>query len=100
MNNEKRLIDAYALKQRFKDQAESDVESFGVYIPECFPADDANKIVDLMPEVDAVEMDVLKAWLYEIAVNNVGDPLCDACEEIISRLDGLRFFAKEKRNRG
>lgn len=36
--------------------------------------------------------------LYEIAMNNADTPLCDACEEIISRLDGLRAFAKERRN--
>lgn len=47
---------------------------------------------------DVVEVETIKAWLYEMAINNVG---CDgdfskACEEIISRLDGLRNFAKER----
>lgn len=50
------------------------------------------------PAVDAVEVEALEAWLYEIAMNNTGHPLCDACEEIISRLDGLRLFAKERRD--
>ena len=50
-----------------------------------------------LPKVDAVEVDALKAWLYEIAMNNVDNYLCEACEEIISRLDGLRVFARERR---
>ena len=49
------------------------------------------------PTVDAVEVDVLKAWLYEIAMNNTDNYLGDACEEIISRLDGLRVFARERK---
>lgn len=49
-------------------------------------------------KTDVVEVDTIKAWLYEMAINNVG---CDgdfskACEEIISRIDGLRNFAKER----
>lgn len=50
------------------------------------------------PIADVVEVETIKAWLYELAINNVG---CDgdfskACEEIISRIDGLRNFAKER----
>lgn len=50
------------------------------------------------PTADVVEVETIKAWLYEMAINNVG---CDgdfsnACEEIIARLDGLRNFAKER----
>ena len=97
MKSKERLIYADDLKQRFKERAEADVQRFGVYIPECFPADDANEIVDQMPTVDAVEVDVLKAWMYEIAMNNADNFLCEACEEIISRLDGLRVFARERR---
>ena len=41
----------------------------------------------------------LKEWLYQIAMNNATCPkdmnLADACEEIISRLDGLKAFVKE-----
>lgn len=47
--------------------------------------------------IDAVEVEALKAWLYEIAMNNTSNYLGDACEEIISRLDGLRVFARERR---
>ena len=53
--------------------------------------------VNACPTVDAVEVDALKAWLYEIAMNNTDNFLCEACEEIISRLDGLRVFARERR---
>lgn len=50
------------------------------------------------PTADVVEVKTIKAWLYEMAINNVG---CDgdfskACEDIISRIDGLRNFAKER----
>ncbi len=50
------------------------------------------------PAVDAVEVEALKAWLYGIAMNNTENYLCNACEEIISRLDGLRLFARERRD--
>ena len=58
------------------------------------------KRIDLrhLPTIDAVEVKTLEAWLYEIATNNTNTYLCDACEEIISRLDGLRVFAKERRS--
>lgn len=54
--------------------------------------------IDAQPTADVVEVETIKAWLYEMAINNVG---CDgdfskACEEIISRIDGLRNFAKER----
>ncbi len=55
------------------------------------------KLVESVPSVDAVEVDVLKAWLYEIAMNNTDNYLGDACEEIISRLGGLRVFARERK---
>lgn len=47
---------------------------------------------------DVVEVETLKEWLYQIAMNNVGVPIADmasACEEIVNRLDGLRAFAME-----
>lgn len=53
------------------------------------------------PTADVVEIETLKAWLYEIAMNNVGcnvDDFASACEEIASRLDGLRAFARERKN--
>ena len=49
------------------------------------------------PTVDAVEVETIEAWLYEIAMNNTDNYLCDACENIICRLDGLRAFARERR---
>lgn len=51
-------------------------------------------------KVDFVEVETIKDWLYEMAINNVGCVLdgdfSNACEEIISRLDGLRSFARER----
>lgn len=52
------------------------------------------------PAVDAVEVETLKAWLYGMAMYNTSNYLGDACEEIISRLDGLRVFARERRTDG
>ena len=52
------------------------------------------------PTADVVEVETIKAWLYEMAINNVGcvfvGDFSNACEEIISRLDGLRNFARER----
>lgn len=53
-------------------------------------------ILNQFPVADAVEVETLKAWLYEMAMNNTSNYLGDACEEIISRLDGLRVFARER----
>lgn len=54
--------------------------------------------------VDAIEIETIKSWLYEMAINNVGCAIDGdfsvACEEIISRLDGLRNFAREQRKGG
>ena len=48
---------------------------------------------------DMVSIKTIKKWLYEMAINNVGCVLegdfSNACEEIISRLDGLKRFAEE-----
>lgn len=85
MENEKRLIYANALMEKI----EKSTASKAVKGVACVFVNDA-------PTVDAVEVDALKAWLYEIAMNNVDNFLCEACEEIISRLDGLRVFAREK----
>ena len=57
MENEKRLIEANALKQMFDEREADDVELYGgFHIVECFPADDAKEIVDKCPTVDAVEV--------------------------------------------
>ena len=46
-----------------------------------------------------VSIETVKKWLYAMAINNVGCVLDGdfsvACEEIISRLDGLERFAEE-----
>lgn len=39
----------------------------------------------------------LESWLYQIAFNNCGNSLGNACEEIISRLDGFERFVEDKR---
>ena len=56
--------------------------------------------LNAQPTADVVEVETIKAWLYEIAINNVGvaDEFSNACEEFISRLDGLRRFATERRD--
>lgn len=54
------------------------------------------QMLDSVPAADAVEIKTLEAWLYEIAMNNSQNSLGFSCEEIISRLDGLRTYAKEK----
>lgn len=55
-----------------------------------------------MPErahsTDAVPVKVIESWLCEIAFNNTGNYLCDACEEIIKRLDGLVRYNSERRD--
>ena len=56
--------------------------------------------IDRCNTVDSVEIKTIEAWLYEIALNNVGvkfdGDFSKACEVIISRLDGLRTFARER----
>ena len=48
---------------------------------------------------DMVSIKMVKKWLYSIAINNVGCVLdgdfSNACEDIISRLDGLKRYAKD-----
>lgn len=58
------------------------------------------EMVDNAPTVDAVEIETIKEWLYEIALYNVGchvEDFASACEEIASRLDGLKEFSKERK---
>lgn len=63
-----------------------------------------NTIVPPCKVVDAIEIETIRSWLYEMAINNVGCAIDGdfsvACEEIISRLDGLRNFAREQRKGG
>ena len=51
-------------------------------------------VIDEVKAVDAVEVGAIRSWLYEMAMNNTDNYLCKACEEIVSRLDGLLAFAK------
>lgn len=70
----------------------------------CFLKEGVLDIIQKFPAADVVENEVLKEWLYEIAINNVGVVLdgdfSNACEEIIARLDGLRAFVRERKERG
>lgn len=40
----------------------------------------------------------LESWLYEIAFNNCNNNLGNACEEIITRLDGFERFIEDRRS--
>ena len=53
--------------------------------------------IDNAPTVDAIKVDTLHAWLIEIAMNNTDNYLGDACEVIMGRLNGLRQFAKDRK---
>lgn len=86
MANEQRLIDAYKLEDLLRSN-----------IARYHNKDDVIAAIAEQPTVDAVEVAVLKKWLYEIAMNNSDNYLGDACEVLIGRLDGLREFAKERR---
>ena len=82
MQTEKRLIDL--------DEA---IDALGVEDRDIY----CKHFLEERPTVDAVEVAVLKTWLYEIAMNNSDNYLGDACEVLIGRLDGLREFARERR---
>lgn len=88
MTEKKEYIEREALILRLKNR-------LGIY-PGCVK----NAIVNA-PAADVVEISVLNEWLYEIAINNVGVAIegdfSTACEEIIARLDGLRAFARERK---
>ncbi len=94
MATEKRLIDADALLAEF-DKFANPMPNKSGYDFLCGIATAITEIEDA-PTVDAVEVDAIQAWLYEIAMNNTGD-VSRVCEELISRLDGLRVFAEERR---
>ena len=97
MANEKRLIDANELIRIVRSQADKDPVSYPIVSA---TLNAVANLADGLTIVDAVEVDAIKSWLYQIAMNNVGVPVRDfstACEEIISRLDGLRTFATERR---
>ena len=92
-----------------------DVDKISSYIRENFSIDKTKNadicfaFIDLMnwlddqPTADVVEVETIKSWLYEMAINNVGyvidGDFSDACQEIISRLDGLRKFTQERKSK-
>ena len=56
--------------------------------------------LDFKNKADFVEVETIKSWLYEMALNNVGchieGDFSNACEEIISRLEGLKRYSIDK----
>lgn len=99
MPTEKRLIDANALIKKINHYYNNS--------PFPHPGTTWTRGLELAvglilnePTVDAVEMKTLEAWLYQIAMNNIGTDFGEAVEEIIDRLDGLRVFAKERKDNG
>ena len=64
--------------------------------------DDAINLLESEPTADVVEVETIKAWLHEIAIHNMNDDvkltLFATCQDFISRLDGLRRFAQERRD--
>lgn len=94
MANEKRLIDANALKRKFDEKEADDVELYGCVIVECFPADDAKEIVDKMPTVDAVEVEKYNRLLemYHELRENFVDFVCSGIPNVapycLNRCDG------------
>lgn len=97
MTNVKRLIDANDALERLK-KAEKEMNVVSLCGCKAVPMDGVIDFVASRPTVDAVPVADIEAWLYQIAMNNTGNPLCEACEEIIRRLDGLRTFSRERDN--
>ena len=91
-NEKRRLIDANALMAEMKECSEGLDKYYCGY---------AKAFIDHAPTVDAVEFDVLESWLCQIAINSMSNPMDNnlglVCAMIIERLDGLRKFARERR---
>lgn len=74
------------------------------YLIECAEHGEAERILNpcakFKNKADFVEVETIKSWLYEMALNNVGchieGDFSNACEEIISRLEGLKRYSMEK----
>jgi hypothetical protein len=81
-------------------RADVTVDAFTKWLTSTYDGRMPADIVNEIPTVDAVEIDVLEDWLYEIANNNFGNALCRSCCEIVNRLDGLRVFARERKDNG
>lgn len=52
--------------------------------------------LEKMSVIDAVPISVIESWLTEIALNTANKYLSDACEKIISRLDGLKAYYRDE----
>lgn len=76
-----RPIDADALKEAFYERGLG------------YQAID--ELINEAPTIDAVPIEALKKWLWKVALNNSDNYLGDACEELVSRLDGLRRYVKD-----
>ena len=64
--------------------------------PEHLMTEDAMCVLDSIPASDVVEVSAVEAWLLNIALNNTGR-VSNVCEELASRMDGLRKFAADRR---
>lgn len=86
----------------------ADINTFPISMSECLARHGARRTGAAMAlfkadyrkqSEDLVDIATVKKWLYQIAINNVGcvieGDFSNACEEIISRLDGLKRFAEE-----
>ncbi len=78
-----------------------DADEFLKHFSQGSCSDDIIEALQEASAADVVEVGVFQDWLNEIAFNNVGvdAALVNACIEIISRLDGLRIFARERRDK-
>ena len=99
----KRLIDANALKSQITRYHMSLTPR---YISKLVDAEigDVIDIIDEAPTVDAVEISTVDLWLREIAMNSMkmANPMDNqiplVCAMLIERLDGLREFARERKD--
>lgn len=57
--------------------------------------EDARNTISNFPAADVVPIEALKKWLWKVALNNSNNYLGDACEELVSRLDGLRRYVQD-----
>lgn len=95
-----RYIDAETLKRNIRVNLMPNVDIDGTVSVENAERYFLN-LIDKTITADVVEVEALRSWLYSIATNNMGCDiqmnLSEACEDIISRLDGLRNFARERK---
>ena len=100
MANEKRLIDANALKQKFDEREVEDIELYGCHIIECFQTDDAKEIVDKMPTVDAVEVVLCKNCLFSRYFEESGTRKCRTMQGLYRTVEDDDFCSYGERKDG